>query len=28
MDAAIRHCTKGLGIWDFASNDQGSEPDW
>jgi len=27
MDAAIRHCTKGLGIWDFASNDQGSEPD-
>jgi xylulose-5-phosphate/fructose-6-phosphate phosphoketolase len=27
MDAAIRHCTKGLGIWDWASNDQGSEPD-
>jgi xylulose-5-phosphate/fructose-6-phosphate phosphoketolase len=27
MDAAIRHCTKGLGIWDFASTDQGSEPD-
>jgi xylulose-5-phosphate/fructose-6-phosphate phosphoketolase len=27
MDAAIRHCTKGLGIWDFASSDQGSEPD-
>ena len=26
MDAAIRHCTKGLGIWDFASNDQGNEP--
>jgi len=27
MDAAIRHCTKGLGIWDWASNDQGEEPD-
>ncbi|APB34814.1 phosphoketolase [Gloeomargarita lithophora Alchichica-D10] len=27
MDDAIRHCTKGLGIWDWASNDQGSEPD-
>ena len=27
MDAAIRHCTKGLGIWGWASNDQGSEPD-
>lgn len=27
MDAAIRHCTKGLGIWDWASNDQGDEPD-
>lgn len=27
MDAAIKHCTKGLGIWDWASNDQGSEPD-
>ncbi len=27
MDAAIRHCTKGVGIWDWASNDQGSEPD-
>ena len=27
MDEAIRHCTKGIGIWDFASNDQGSEPD-
>jgi xylulose-5-phosphate/fructose-6-phosphate phosphoketolase len=27
MDAAIEHCTKGLGIWDWASNDQGSEPD-
>jgi xylulose-5-phosphate/fructose-6-phosphate phosphoketolase len=27
MDAAIRHCTKGIGIWDWASNDFGEEPD-
>jgi xylulose-5-phosphate/fructose-6-phosphate phosphoketolase len=27
MDAAIEHCTKGIGIWDWASNDQGFEPD-
>ena len=27
MDAAIAHCKKGLGIWDWASNDQGTEPD-
>jgi xylulose-5-phosphate/fructose-6-phosphate phosphoketolase len=27
MDAAIAHCTKGAGIWDWASNDQGVEPD-
>jgi len=27
MDAAIRHCTKGIGIWEWASNDQGGEPD-
>jgi xylulose-5-phosphate/fructose-6-phosphate phosphoketolase len=27
MDAAIKHCTKGIGIWEWASNDQGSEPD-
>ena len=27
MDEAIRHCTKGIGIWDWASNDQGGEPD-
>jgi len=27
IDAAIRHCTKGIGIWDWASNDQGGEPD-
>ncbi|UBF30728.1 phosphoketolase family protein (plasmid) [Kovacikia minuta CCNUW1] len=27
MDAAVKHCTKGIGIWDWASNDQGQEPD-
>ena len=27
MDAAIRHCTKGIGIWPWASNDEGAEPD-
>ena len=27
MDAAIRHCTAGIGIWSWASNDQNSEPD-
>ena len=27
MDQAIEHCAKGIGIWDWASNDQGSEPD-
>jgi xylulose-5-phosphate/fructose-6-phosphate phosphoketolase len=27
MDSAIAHCTKGVGIWDWASNDQGGEPD-
>jgi xylulose-5-phosphate/fructose-6-phosphate phosphoketolase len=27
MDAAIKHCTAGLGIWPWASNDAGSEPD-
>jgi xylulose-5-phosphate/fructose-6-phosphate phosphoketolase len=27
MDAAIKHCTKGIGIWDWASNDEGCEPD-
>ena len=27
MDAAIAHCTKGAGIWSWASNDQGAEPD-
>ncbi len=27
MDAAIKHCTKGIGIWNWASNDEGVEPD-
>jgi xylulose-5-phosphate/fructose-6-phosphate phosphoketolase len=27
MHDAVEHCTKGIGIWDFASNDEGSEPD-
>ena len=27
MDAAVKHCTTGVGIWEFASNDKGSEPD-
>ncbi|HLT77536.1 MAG TPA: phosphoketolase family protein [Ferrovibrio sp.] len=27
MDAAIRHCTAGLGIWRWASSDDGGEPD-
>ena len=27
MDSAIAHCTKGAGIWNWASNDQGAEPD-
>jgi xylulose-5-phosphate/fructose-6-phosphate phosphoketolase len=27
MDAAISHCTAGIGVWDWASNDMGSEPD-
>ncbi len=27
MDEAIKHCTKGLGRWEFASNDNGVEPD-
>jgi xylulose-5-phosphate/fructose-6-phosphate phosphoketolase len=27
MDAAIKHCTAGAGIWAWASNDQGAEPD-
>jgi xylulose-5-phosphate/fructose-6-phosphate phosphoketolase len=27
MDAAVKHCTMGIGIWPWASNDQGGEPD-
>jgi xylulose-5-phosphate/fructose-6-phosphate phosphoketolase len=27
IDEAIVHCTRGIGIWDWASNDQGEEPD-
>jgi xylulose-5-phosphate/fructose-6-phosphate phosphoketolase len=27
MEEAIAHCTRGIGAWDWASNDEGSEPD-
>ncbi len=27
MEAAVRHCTAGIGIWEWASSDDGSEPD-
>jgi xylulose-5-phosphate/fructose-6-phosphate phosphoketolase len=27
MDEAIKHCTAGIGIWAWASNDNGSDPD-
>jgi xylulose-5-phosphate/fructose-6-phosphate phosphoketolase len=27
IDAAVAHCAEGIGIWQWASNDQGSEPD-
>ena len=27
MEDAMTHCTKGIGIWEWASNDQGAEPD-
>ena len=27
MDTAVKHCTAGIGIWEWASNDKGSEPD-
>jgi xylulose-5-phosphate/fructose-6-phosphate phosphoketolase len=27
MDAAVVHCTEGIGIWEWASNDHGAEPD-
>lgn len=27
MEQAVKHCTQGIGIWDWASSDAGSEPD-
>jgi xylulose-5-phosphate/fructose-6-phosphate phosphoketolase len=27
MDQAVKHCTSGIGIWEWASNDKGSQPD-
>ncbi len=27
MDAAVKHCTSGIGIWEWASSDRGAEPD-
>ncbi len=27
MDEAIKHCSAGIGIWEWASNDRGGEPD-
>ena len=27
MDEAVRHCTAGVGLWEWASNDRGGEPD-
>ena len=27
MEQAVKHCTQGIGIWDWASNDCGEEPD-
>jgi len=27
MDSAIKHCSAGIGIWEWAGNDQGGEPD-
>jgi xylulose-5-phosphate/fructose-6-phosphate phosphoketolase len=27
MDTAVRHCAEGIGIWPWASNDDGAEPD-
>ncbi len=27
MDAAVKHCATGIGIWEWASNDRGSDPD-
>jgi xylulose-5-phosphate/fructose-6-phosphate phosphoketolase len=27
IDSAVKHCTKGIGVWEWASNDAGSDPD-
>jgi xylulose-5-phosphate/fructose-6-phosphate phosphoketolase len=27
LDAAVKHCTAGIGVWEWASNDRGSDPD-
>ncbi len=27
MEQAVKHCTQGIGIWDWASNDKGQDPD-
>jgi xylulose-5-phosphate/fructose-6-phosphate phosphoketolase len=27
MDAAVKHCTEGIGIWEWAGNDKGAQPD-
>ena len=27
IDSAVKHCKAGMGIWEWASNDRGSEPD-
>ena len=27
MEQAVKHCTQGIGIWEWASNDQGQDPD-
>lgn len=27
MDSAVKHCTAGIGVWQWASNDQGGDPD-
>jgi xylulose-5-phosphate/fructose-6-phosphate phosphoketolase len=27
MEEAIAHCTRGIGVWDWASSDEGAEPD-
>ncbi|UCG39246.1 MAG: phosphoketolase family protein [bacterium] len=27
MDSAVKHCTSGIGVWEWASNDRGRQPD-